>query len=132
MMAYLDLSPFPFAISVAPAQVVATSVAEATLTRTERTVISLSLRDPVWSVAPSGRFRRILNWVFDVRRPNPLADTRLEALRRFTVLVRRFGDRLDRVEADRPAMAGYSPRQIRDAVRHVASIHAGAAVGGRR
>lgn len=130
-MAYLDLSPSPFELSIAPARADRALAEEAALTTTERDVIALSLRDPIWSVAPSGRIRRALNWVFDVRRPNPLADARLEALRRFAVLVRRFGDRLDRVEADRLTVAGYSPQQIRDAVRHVASMHAYAAARGR-
>lgn len=124
-MAYLDLSLSPFDIALAPAQ--AASVAETVLTASERNVISLSLKDPVWSIAPSGRLRRALNWVFDIRRPNPLADARLEALRRFAVLVHRFGDRLDCAEADRLAMAGYSPRQIRAALRHIASTHGAAA-----
>ncbi len=131
-MAYLDLSPFPFEAAAAPSEVAPAPIAEAPLTTTERLVISLSLRDPVWSVTPGGRFRRVLNRLFDVRRPNPFADARLEALRRFAVLVRRLGDRLDPAEADRLAEAGYSPRQIRDAVQQLASLQAAAPIGDRR
>jgi hypothetical protein len=121
MMAYLDLAPSPFEILDPPARATLPRVAEPALTTIERDVISASLRDPVWSLGPSGRVRRALHWTFDVRRPNPLADARLEALRRFAVLVRHFGDRLDSVETDRLALAGYSPSQIRAASWQVTS-----------
>jgi hypothetical protein len=123
-MAYLDLVPSPFEILDPPARETPSRIAEPALTLFERDVISVSLRDPVWSLGPSGRVRRALHWTFDVRRPNPLADARLEALRRFAVLVRHFGDRLDNVETDRLALAGYSPSQIRAASSQVASMDA--------
>lgn len=120
-MAFLDLVPPPFEIFDTPARATLSRVAEPALSAIERDVISASLRDPVWSLGPSGRVRRALHWIFDARRPNPLADARLEALRRFAVLIRHFGDRLDSAEADRLALAGYSPSQIRIAARQVAS-----------
>jgi hypothetical protein len=123
MMAYLDLVPPAFEILDPPARETLSRVAEPVLTLFEHDVISASLRDPVWSLRPRGRVRRALHWTFDVRRPNPLADARLEALRRFAVLVRHFGDRLDSVETDRLALAGYSPSQIRAASWQVASTH---------
>lgn len=128
-MAYRDFSSFPSDFIVAPAPPFAAPVAEAALTLTDRLVISLSMRDPVWSVSPSGRLRRAFNWIFDVRPPNPFADARLEALRRFAILVRHFGDRLDAGETDRLASAGYSPRQIRDAVGQLRSMRASTAMG---
>jgi hypothetical protein len=123
MMAYLDLAPSPFEILDTPTRETPSRAADPALTTIERDVISASLRDPVGSLGPSGRVRRILHWTFDVRRPNPLADARLEALRRFAVLVRQFGDRLDSGETGRLALAGYSPSQIRAASRQVASAH---------
>jgi len=123
-MAYLDLAPSPYEILEPPAREMPSRVAEPALTTIEHDVISASLRDPVWSLGPSSRVRRALHWTFDIRRPKPLADARLEALRRFAVLVRHFGDRLDSVETDRLAFAGYPPDQIRAVSRQVASAHA--------
>ncbi|MDB5584182.1 MAG: hypothetical protein JWR80_9358 [Bradyrhizobium sp.] len=91
------------------------------LTMAERNVIHASLRDPAWSLGPISRVRRAIHWVFDLRRPTPLADPRLEALRRFAVLVRRFGDLLHSAEIDRLGSAGYSASQIRAAARQVAA-----------
>ena len=127
-MAYLDLSTPPFEAPAAPVTTASAPIAEAALTATDQNVISLSLRDPVWSLAPSGRLRRIFNWVFDIRRPNPLSDARLEVLRRFAVLVRRLGDGVEAAETDRLAAAGYSPRLVRDAVWRVASAQASAPI----
>jgi len=119
-MAYLDLT-HPFEILKAPAPETLPRVEDAALTATERQVILASLRDPASSLESGGRIRTALRWIFDVRPPNPLADARLEALRRFAVLMRRFGDRLSTIEIDRLAMAGYSPGQIREASRRIAS-----------
>jgi hypothetical protein len=124
MMAYLDLAGSPFKTRGGVTGNAAPDRVEPALGPIERQVISASLRDPVWSLAPSGRVRRMLHWIFDIRRPNPIADARLEALRRFAVLALRFGDRLDSTEADRLAVAGYSPSQIREAARHVAAARA--------
>jgi hypothetical protein len=126
-MAYLDLTRSPFEL---PAASVATAPAKpktAPLSDVERTVLALSLGDPLWSVGPESRLGHLVRWIFDQRRPTPLADARLEALRRFAVLSRRFGDRLDRAESRRLAKAGYSPRLIRDTLARLMTPATGAA-----
>lgn len=124
-MAYRDFAPPPYETLAVGVREARSRLAEPPLTPIERDAISASLRDPVWSLAPSGRVRRTLHWIFDTRRPNPLANSRLEALRRFAVLVRRLGDRLDDAEVERLALAGYSPSQIHTARRLVTSATAG-------
>lgn len=101
MIAYLDIAPSPFVILDTTVRGAPPRTVETMLTTIESDVITVSLRDPVWSLGPSGRVRRAPHWIFDVRRPSPLADARLEALRRFAVLVRRFGDRPNSAETDR-------------------------------
>lgn len=62
----------------------------------ERSVIRLSAGDGRRSLAgPAGPAERLVGWVFGLRRPPPLADPRLEALRRLAVLFRLEGERID-------------------------------------
>jgi len=113
-MAYLDLTRSPFELPTASAGTAPAETRDAPLNDVERTVLTLSLKDPLWSVGPESRLGHLVRWIFDQRRPAPFANVRLEALRRFAVLSRRFGDRLDPTENDRLAQAGYAPRLIRD------------------
>jgi hypothetical protein len=115
-MAYLDLSRSPFELPAVSAGTAPAEIQDAPLNDVERTVLALSLKDPLWSIGPESRLGHLLRWIFDYRRPTSLANDRLEALHRFAVLSRRFGDQLDRSESDRLSDAGYSPRLIRDAL----------------
>lgn len=58
------------------------------LTATERQVIGLSLHDPLITVMPTGRLRRLLHFVVGIRPVNRLADPQLEMLRAFCVRYR--------------------------------------------
>ena len=115
-MAYLDLTRSPFELPAASAYIARAATPDAPLGDVERTVLAVSLKDPLWSVGSESRLGRLVRWAFDQRRPTPFANARLEALRRFAVLSRRYGDRLDRAENDRLAAAGYSPRLVHDAL----------------
>lgn len=51
----------------------------------ERQVVMLALREEPATICPGGALRRLADLLFGVRRANPLADPRLEALRRFCI-----------------------------------------------
>lgn len=71
----------------------------------ERQVIALSRSDPVSSLRQAGRLSR---WIFgrNVDFP-PLADPKLEALRRYAILRRVYGERLDTLEVEKFQKAGF-------------------------
>ena len=84
----------------------------ALLQRVERDVLLASRRDRVSSLggeAPLGRWNARL---FGIRASNRLADPRLEALRRFAVLLRSRGEGLPSAEQARIVAAGFSPMQV--------------------
>lgn len=58
------------------------------LTALEQSVVALAAMDSRRSTSPPGRLSRVMSWMFGGRPANQLADPRLEALRRFVVLVR--------------------------------------------
>lgn len=85
----------------------------ASLTSLEWLIVALAQRDPLSSIEKPGRIAMMLFALFGDR-PNPrLADPRLEALRRFTVLVRNLRDRLPSEETARFLAAGFSRAQAR-------------------
>lgn len=58
----------------------------------ERAVVALSMGDGRRTIAPRGGLaERLVGWLFGLRRALPLADPRLEALRRIAVLCRLEG-----------------------------------------
>lgn len=69
------------------------------LTPLERQIVLLAARDGSASFCRGGPVRRALDALFGIRRANPLADPRLEALRRFCV-----GRRMKTTEAQRAAL----------------------------
>ncbi len=69
------------------------------LDRKSRIVIGLSLRDPSSSVDRDRPGSRLLSRLFGISAPAPLADPRLESLRRFCILYR-DGDPRCMAEAD--------------------------------
>lgn len=73
-----------------------TVIEEAQLTVTERTVVSIALQDAErcgcaaeQAIGSTTRFRRLVKLLFGSGRPTPLADPRLEAIRRFVCANRR-------------------------------------------
>ena len=87
------------------------SPAEAAFGPLELQIISLAEADPVASIGPPTRFARFFERWFGIDRPKPFADARLEALRRFAVLVRVTGGQLPGEETKRFLAAGYSRLQ---------------------
>jgi len=86
----------------------------------EQTVIALAEADPVASLGPPSRFTRFFERWFGFRRHNPLADERLEALRRFAVLARVAAGTLPAEEVKRFLSAGFSLTQARTLQRRAA------------
>jgi hypothetical protein len=112
-MAYLDLTanhPFETAArSSAPADV--------RLSSQERLVVQLSRNDPLWSLRPRHTHSKLLRYLFGIEAPHHLADTRLEALRRYAVTYRLRDPSVAEVEAGALA-AGFAASQLAQA-RHM-------------
>jgi len=90
-----------------------------TLGRLERDIVWLSRSDPRSSLRPPHFLGRLAGRLFGIRRTNPLADARLEALRRYAVLLRhelRTGE-----EEHRLLESGFTPEQLGDVRRLVAA-----------
>ena len=73
----------------------------ASFTALERQVITLAEADPVASIGAPRRFNRFFERWFGFKQPAPLANERLEALRRFAVLARVTGGQLPADEVKR-------------------------------
>ena len=81
---------------------------EATLSRTEWAAVTVALRDAercgCGAVKAPGRLDRVRRWLTGMEAPRPLADPRLDAVRRFVCAARRQGGRaLDMV----PELLGF-------------------------
>ena len=118
-MAYLDLTqPLPGFLSIHGARLQPVRACDG-LTDLDRMVIALSRNDPCSSLTAPGRFRRIFAYLFAMRLPNALADPRLEALRRFAILLRKQRAHLPEAETERLIAAGYSLAAVAEARRIV-------------
>jgi hypothetical protein len=118
-MAYraFDAPPLSFSgLSESPATEI-----EAPFAPIELQVISLAEADPVASIGAPTRFTRWFERWFGIDRPNPLADARLEALRRFAVLVRVTHGQLPVEEIKRFLAAGFTRFQARALQRRAAA-----------
>jgi hypothetical protein len=107
-MAYLGFSPLDGETRVATAS---DAVA---FSPTELRVIGLAERiDATQEIDPSTRFGRFAEWAFGLRLARPLADPRLESLRRFASLARHHADQIGEQDVREIIAAGYSPGQAR-------------------
>jgi|GEM_PF-2248717 len=78
----------------------------------ELKVIALAERlDAIREIAPQSRLGRFMEWAFGVRLARPLADQRLESLRRFASLARHHADAIAQADVERFVNAGYSTGQ---------------------
>lgn len=87
----------------------------------ERQVIQLAELDGRASLRQPGRLGTAIGWLIGAKRPNRLADARLEALRRYAVMFRLQGDALDPAEIEQLLDAGFHPEalaEIRMLLRH--------------
>jgi len=112
-MAYLDLTanhPFETAARTsAPADV--------RLSSQERLVVQLSRNDPLWSLRPRHTHSKLLRYLFGIEAPHHLADSRLEALRRYAVTYRLRDPDVAEFEAE-ALDAGFAASQLAQA-RHM-------------
>lgn len=79
-------------------------------TPAERDVIAVARVDGAASVRPRTWLTRLAVTLFGIAPPNPLANARLEALRRFAVLARVSRGNPPRHEIDAFLAAGFAPR----------------------
>lgn len=114
-MAYRSFGVEPFSTPFAAAARVAaeTTPQTAGFSALERQVIALAEADPVASIGSPTRSRRFFERWFGFKLPRPLANERLEALRRFAVLARVTGGRLPAEEVKHFLTAGFSLLQAR-------------------
>jgi hypothetical protein len=114
-MAYRSFATHPLAIpqGFESQRIAAATPEEARFAALEWKVIALAEADPVASIGSPTRFRRFFERWFGFKLPRPLANERLEALRRFAVLARVSGGRLPAEEVKHFLTAGFSLLQAR-------------------
>lgn len=105
-MAFLDISPLA-------GEARSASAADAgRFSSTELRVIDLAERiDAAQEINPQGRFGRFVEWALGIRLARPLADPRLEKLRRFASLARHHPDQIDEKDIHHFVDAGFSRGQ---------------------
>lgn len=110
-MAYRAFDEWQPAVAAGPLRVAVTDVRqEPEFTPTELRVIAIARLDSRSVVRGASRVADFLARLFAIRRPTPLANKRLEALRRFAMLSL-AGEARDRDERDF-LDAGFSPRAL--------------------
>lgn len=134
-MAYLDLAQpggaatlqFPFA--AAPA---ARETAAADLGQREWMIIRLAREDRLSSLREESEFFEFLRLVFGMQRKRPLADPKLEALRRIAVLSWHHGYNVSSSEITEFLTAGYSLDHYDAMLAHMGAERAASARRPRR
>ena len=115
-MASLPLQSWPQGASPRPATESAASIvgveAAARLSALEWSIVAMAERDRFSSLREPGRIVAALGSLFGVRRPNRLANDRLEALRRIAVLAWHHGYTLPVSEIKAFMKAGFSADQF--------------------
>jgi hypothetical protein len=86
----------------------------------ERDVLLISRSDTRSSLRSSGLLAQVGKRLLGIAPPNRLADSRLEALRRFAILLRHKRERLPGAEEARLLEAGFTSEQLEDVLRLVA------------
>ncbi|MGF7150549.1 hypothetical protein FHS96_004207 [Sphingomonas zeicaulis] len=113
-MAYVAFDEWSYASAaraVATATVAAPAVDdEPVFDALEERVIALAAADTRWSVRPRGVLGRLVERLFGFAPANPLADPRLEALRRFAVIARTSRGRPPEDEVASFLSAGFPAR----------------------
>jgi hypothetical protein len=110
-MAYLDLDNL-FAAPAGSASGSRVITARTGFSALEWNVILLARNDSVASLSSRGRVARALGAIFGIAAQAPLADPRLEALRRIAVHAWRKGLALPAAEIERFVAAGFHRAQI--------------------
>jgi hypothetical protein len=120
-MAYLDPENM-FAARADAAPPISATPGEAGFSPLEWSVIALAKRDTVRSLTTPGPLSRAMGSLFGRGIASPLADSRLEALRRVAVYAWRRGFAVPLAEIARFRAAGFSPAQLETLVLSVTGI----------
>lgn len=105
-MAYLSFSPLDGETRTA------TASDAGLFSSTELRVIGLAERiDATREIVPHSRLGRFVEWALGIRLARPLADPRLESLRRFASLARHHADQLAAEDIRTFVASGYSRNQ---------------------
>ncbi len=113
-MAYLSFAPWQADIGTALSSLpsLATPADVARFSPVELRVIDFAKRiDATREIEPQGRLGRFLETILGFRLGRPLADQRLESLRRFASKVSHHGDEVADTDVRSLVEAGYSPGQ---------------------
>ncbi len=102
--------PLRLPAAAAPRPVAPAPAPAPAFTPVELSVISLARVDGLATLRPRNWLTRLAERLFGVGRPNPLADPRLEALRRFALIVRNHRGDPPQGEIDRFLAAGFTAR----------------------
>ena len=89
------------------------------LGRDEWSVVDFARNDGLWSLTPDGLLARVARVLFGIQPPRPLANERLEALRRFAVVAWKRG-RVGIAQASELAAVGFSCVDARLVLDYVA------------
>lgn len=82
-------------------------------------VIALSKKDSRWSIRPRDRLVKLIERVFGIYQANALADPRLEAIRRYAIVVRTISKRARVDETDRFLATGFTHSHADFIAHHV-------------
>jgi hypothetical protein len=83
----------------------------ARLSALEWSIVAMAERDKVSSLREPGRFITALNAIFGLKRPNRLANERLESLRRIAILAWNYRWNVPKLELQQFFAAGFTPSQ---------------------
>jgi hypothetical protein len=108
------------------------AVVPATLTALEWSVVAMAEKDGRSSLREPGRFLSALGSLFGVRRPNRLANERLETLRRLAVHAWLYGWNVPESELREFLAAGYSLDHYQLVQASIANVRASRAAQRRR
>jgi hypothetical protein len=119
-MAYVDFSAGEFAGSTTARHAPPEPSADP-FTDLEWTVVRLARQDRPSSTRSPGRLRRAFRWIFATKPTNQLADPRLEALRRFSIIAWRRRGPIPPEALSELESAGFSVEQGDALVRWIAT-----------
>ena len=118
-MAYMEISPLAFRTD-ATNRLPESEIADVGgLGRDEWSVVDFARNDGLWSLTPNGLLARVARILFGIQPPRPLANERLEALRRFAVVAWKKG-KVGVGQARELAAAGFSCVDARLVLDYVA------------
>src|SRR5215208_2331785 len=119
-MAYMELSSAAFRTDTANRHRESPITDLGGLGRDEWSVVDFARNDGLWSLAPNGLPARVARILFGIQPPRPLANERLEALRRFAVVAWKRG-KVGVLQAREFAAAGFSCVDARIVLDYITS-----------